>query len=464
VPKLVWRVKLVAELRPGVTTETEVARIERDEQAGLAELGLRLDEAKQLTAALQAQIVPAQVAVVGERRRSCVACGRVLVSKGHYGARFRSLFGDVPVRIRRLLVCPCQGPGEAKSFAVLDLGSDGVAPELAYVTARYAALVPFGKVGTLLSELLPMGGAQNAGTVRNRTLRVGREVVHQHLSETAKRPVVQAGGPVVVGLDGGYVRSRHRQDERHFEVVAGKVIDADGAQHRFAFARNGQAVSAEAFRQALAAAGVRADTPAAVLCDGDAGLWRLQREALPRATIVLDWWHAAVRFEHALQAARSLGAGTADTHLVDEAVRGLERAKWRLWHGRWPGCRRKLAALCRWTERKPLRDLAGIGRLQQRASELLVYLERNEDALVHYAARRRRGESISTAFVESAVGEIVAKRMNKKQQMRWNRTTVQPFLDVRTAVLNDTLEDAFRYRHPGFRPANDHHRATTAAA
>jgi hypothetical protein len=67
VPKLVWRVKLVAELQPGVTTETEVARIERDEEAGLADLGLRLDEAKQLTAALQAEMVPAQVAVVGER-------------------------------------------------------------------------------------------------------------------------------------------------------------------------------------------------------------------------------------------------------------------------------------------------------------------------------------------------------------------------------------------------------------
>ncbi len=108
-----------------------------------------------------------------------------------------------------------------------------------------------------------------------------------------------------------------------------------------------------------------------------------------------------------------------------------------------------------------LRDVAGIGQLQQRASELLGYLE---DALVHYAAWHRRGEPISTAFVESAVNEIVAKRMNKKQQMPWNRTTVQPFLDVRTAVLNDTLEDAFRHRHPGFQPANDHHRTTTAAA
>jgi len=39
-----------------------------------------------------------------------------------------------------------------------------------------------------------------------------------------------------------------------------------------------------------------------------------------------------------------------------------------------------------------------------------AYLERNEDAPVYYAARRRCGEPISTAFVESAVNEIVAKR------------------------------------------------------
>jgi hypothetical protein len=100
-------VKLVAELRAGVTTETEVARIERGEEAGLVDLGLRLDEAKQLTAALQAEMVAGQLAVTGERRCRCGACGRGLASKGHYRATFRSLFGDVPVRVRRLLVCPC---------------------------------------------------------------------------------------------------------------------------------------------------------------------------------------------------------------------------------------------------------------------------------------------------------------------------------------------------------------------
>ena len=84
-PKLVWRVKLVAELEPGVATETEVARIERGEEAGLADLGLRLEEAKRLTASLQAEIVTAQVTAVGERRRWCAACGQPLSGKGITG-------------------------------------------------------------------------------------------------------------------------------------------------------------------------------------------------------------------------------------------------------------------------------------------------------------------------------------------------------------------------------------------
>ena len=144
-----------------------------------------------------------------------------------------------------------------KSRTVLELGKDALAPELAYVTARYAALAPFGKVAALLSELLPLGGARHASTVRNRTLRADAEVVRAHAAETTNQTAAPAtGGPVVVGLDGGYVRSRHRAEGRRFEVVAGKVIGADGAQHRFAFTRTGPTATTEAFRASLAGAGV----------------------------------------------------------------------------------------------------------------------------------------------------------------------------------------------------------------
>jgi len=142
------------------------------------------------------------------------------------------------------------------------------------------------------------------------TLRVGSQVAQEYAVELQDPPV--APGPVVVGLDGGYVRGRHRAEGRRFEVVAGKVIHTGGGQHRFAFTRTGPIATTDAFRAAFAAAGVGANTPATVLCDADAGLWRLKRRALPGATVMLDWWYAAVRFEHALQAARSLGRGTVE--------------------------------------------------------------------------------------------------------------------------------------------------------
>ena len=360
--------------------------------------------------------MPAQVAALGECPRACLACRRRQASKGHSRVRFRSLFGDVPVRVRRLVVCPCQGDCEAKSVAVLGFGEGAaVAPELAYVTAQYAALAPLDKVAALLSELLPVSVTQHAITVRSRTLRVGAKIVQAYAAGTARQPTTAAtGGSVVVGLDGGYVRRQHRVEGRRFEVNAGKVIHAAGAKHRFAFTRTGLGATTEAFRAALAAAGVGVDTPATVLCNGDAGLWRLQREVLWNALPVLDWWHAAVRFEHALQAARGLGRDTADVPLVDAAVRGLDRAKWRLWHGRWPGCRRRLTALCRWMQRRPMRDAAGMNKSRQHVADLLNYLERNDAVLVHYAARRQGGEPIATSFVESAVDEIISWPMRSK--------------------------------------------------
>ena len=51
-----------------------------------------------------------------------------------------------------------------------------------------------------------------------------------HATTTVEPATARPSESVVVGLDGGYVRSRHRQDERHFEVIAGKVIDAEGSE------------------------------------------------------------------------------------------------------------------------------------------------------------------------------------------------------------------------------------------
>src|SRR5208282_3047361 len=46
----------------------------------------------------------------------------------------------------------------------------------------------------------------------------------------------------------------------------------------------------------------------------------------------------------------------------------------------------------------------------------------NQNFIPNYGDRYRHGEKISTAFAESAVNQVVSKRMVKKQQMRWTES------------------------------------------
>ena len=137
--------------------------------------------------------------IAGEHGCTCAACGRRLASKGHYIAKFRSLFGEVPIRIRRLLICPCQRTGEAKSFAAFGLEAATVAPELAYVTARYAALAPFGKVADLLRSCCQSAGAERGHSAEQDIAGRGRRCA----AATAKPTTARPAEPIVVGLDGG---------------------------------------------------------------------------------------------------------------------------------------------------------------------------------------------------------------------------------------------------------------------
>ena len=88
------------------------------------------------------------------------------------------------------------------------------------------------------------------------------------------------------------------------------------------------------------------------------------------------------------------------------------------------------------------------------AQELWRYLETNRDSLPNYGARYRARACRSwAAFTESAVNEVVAKRMNKRASRSVGTVTPrEPFLTVRVHVLNDTLEDPFRAMHPSSRP------------
>jgi hypothetical protein len=68
-------------------------------------------------------------------------------------------------------------------------------------------------------------------------------------------------------------------------------------------------------------------------------------------------------------------------------------------------------------------------------------------------AAHRHGEPIASGFVESAVNQVVSKRLVKKQQMRWTMAGAHQLLQVRARVLNQQLRGDFERWHPELRTA-----------
>ena len=85
--------------------------------------------------------------------------------------------------------------------ATLPTRRNPTAPELSYLTAKLAALMPFGKVATVLDEVLPTTTRTHASTVRNRTLRVGQRL-ERHQEALIAAPPPEPADHLVLGLDG----------------------------------------------------------------------------------------------------------------------------------------------------------------------------------------------------------------------------------------------------------------------
>ena len=84
--------------------------------------------------------------------------------------------------------------------------------------------------------------------------------------------------------------------------------------------------------------------------------------------------------------------------------------------------------------------------------EFETYIRNNREFIPNFGERRRQGETISTAFVESTINQVVSRRFVKKQQMQWTLRGAHLLLQTRTKVLNEELEDVFRRWYPKFRP------------
>jgi hypothetical protein len=462
---------------PAEPVVREVFALDRD---GLASdtLGLQLAEAQDLLAAVQDSLVDQQVQRAIAAQAPCPYCGRARRHKDTRQIMVRSLFGVLRLASPRWWHCDCRAQPTRTFQPLAGLLPERTTPELAYLQARFAGLVSYGITAQLLGELLPLGRKLHPAVIRRQTqavaTRLEDELGKEQFSfidtcQADREELPRPDLPLTVGLDGGYVHSSQQRSRRDgwFEVIAGKVVPAEGRASCFGYVQTYDTKPKRRLFEVLKAHGMTANQQVTFLTDGGEDIRDIPCYLNAQAEHLLDWFHITMRLTVMTNMAKSLQPPPADPELeltaeaaaklVVDVRADLKRLKWFLWHG---NVFRALQTVDNITaDLETLHPADQPCKLLTAVREFDTYLRTNAERIPNYGERRRAGEAISTAFTESAVNQLISKRMVKKQQMRWTPRGAHLLLQIRTRVLNDQLADDFHRWHPGFT-----HRPDTTAS
>ncbi|MEV2275687.1 ISKra4 family transposase [Nocardiopsis sp. NPDC049922] len=412
-------------------------------------------------AALQRDMVAAQARTAVETARTCTTCGKRRGAKDSHQIVLRTLFGTLHLDSPRYLACRCGADQAATVSPLTVLLPERTTPELLFWEAKYAAL---------LGETFPLGRELQAAAVRQHVeqtaTRLEEELGEEHTSfiDTCPRDwedLPRPGLPLVVTLDGGYVHSSNQTSRRDgwFEVVTGRSTPTGGGDAKtFAFVQTYDHKPKRRLYEVLKAQGMADNQQVVFLTDGGEDIRDLPAFLNPQAEYYLDWFHVTMRITVLRQMTRSLPPpGDVDEEVFTiDPVRvdaDLERIKHFLWHGNTYRALDLIEDLVEDSETVCAEEATDKQRaFLTRISEFCGYIASNRGQIPNYGERHRCGEAVSSASAESAVNQVISRRVVKKQQMRWSPRGAHLLLQVRTRVLNGDLADDFARWYPGFAP------------
>jgi hypothetical protein len=464
------RLQLLIESDAGeIVTTQDVAEFERHSFAP-EEVGLTLAEARQVLGSVQRTMVQEQLIEYIAEQSQCSDCGRSLARKGQHEIVFRTLFGELRLCSPRLYSCSCRQVGPASFSPVAHQLPQRTAPELVYLETKFAALMSYGLTVDILSEVLPIGDQLNTRSIR-RQLSRSAERMEDELGEEEWafiegcqrdwNELPRPDPPLTVGLDGGFVHARDQpsRTEGWFEVIVGKSMPSEGESKCLAFVQTYDQKPKRRLFELLRSQKMQMNQQITFLTDGAEDIRDLPQFINPEAEHILDWFHITMRLTLMGQMAKGLPV-TAQRSEDDDSSekldtarihKNLERLKWYLWHGNVYQALKRVDFLV-WDLEDWEEESKTAAKLLTAVREFGHYIEVNRKSIPNYGDRYRHNETISTSFVESAVNQVVSKRMVKRQQMRWTKRGAHLLLQVRTRALNGDLRNTFRNWYPGLGP------------
>jgi hypothetical protein len=421
-------------------------------------LGLSLAEAQSILAGIEQTVVEQQTAEFIALQRTCSQCGHDRSCKGRHQIVFRTPFGKLRLESPRLYHCRCESDGRTSFSPLAELLHERSSPELIYLETKFAALVSYGLTAELLKELLPISQDLSTTAIRQRVLQTAQRLE----DELGEEQDMFVGGcqrdwdqlpdpaaPLIVGIDGGYVHAKDQRSraEGWFEVIVGKSMSQDGESSKcFGFVSRYDSKPKRRLFEMLNSQGMQMNQAVTFLSDGGDTVRDLQMYMNPQAEHLLDWFHISMRLTVMSQLTKSIEADD-QPNLSAEIEKELECLKWNLWHG---NAHKAIQIV---EDLEVALDLEENNQEQRKllkaVREFWTYITANRKFIANYGDRYRHGETISTGFVESAINQVVSKRMVKKQQMRWTDRGAHLLVQVRTRVLNEEWRSTLLPWYPG---------------
>jgi hypothetical protein len=437
-----WVVRLVETRPDGPERSLDVLELgQLRDLRDIADVGLTLAEARQLLSRVQQAVIVAQAQDHAVHRPICSSCGGRCHVKDWRLHQVGTLFGTSSIRAPRFRCARCghcevglRWPSHCHST-----------PELDQLRAHLSALLPYRVAADVLGYLLPVEAGMHHETLRSHTLKAGEQLLD---AATDIRAANDAAA-ITVTIDLTFVRSCH-DGERHFEVRVGNVETAGHRRQVFGAVAGTDTDTAALLRRRLAAVGQTAETAVIAFTDGCPGLQTILIEAGLTKPPIADWFHIAMRLQHATQAAKGLSTDQPQRVRAKAAILAeVDRLHWRIWNGKAQDARITIERIRKFMHHyKGERGNRSTGvpsrKLWHALNEVNEYLRGQGARLVNYAARYRAGLRVGTSVTEGTTNFLVNRRMNKLQQMRWTRRGANLLLQVRCAVYNGSLGNGVR--------------------
>ena len=273
----------------------------------IANLGLMLPEAKQLLARVQQAVVAVQARDHAVLRPECSSCGASCQVKDWQSRQIATLFGTVAVRLPRFR---CSGCGRSEPGVRWPAYCHST-PALDQLQAHLSALMTYRVAAGVLAHLLPVAAETSHETLRGRTLKLGEQLRRAATAAPEPTAVAAPASAIVVTMDSTYIRSCH-DGERHLEVRVGNTETPEGGRQVFGAVVNAGTDIVALIQRALGTMGCTSDTELTAFTDGCSGLRAILVAAGVASSPIADWFHVAMRLQHAKLVAEALPADGAE--------------------------------------------------------------------------------------------------------------------------------------------------------